>query len=348
MAIFTYKCPNCNAGLIFNPEKKQFFCEYCNSEFTESELSMRAPKEDASGEENESDDEFVSHMSVYSCPTCGAEIMSDDTTAATFCVYCHHPVILSGRLTGNIKPEQVIPFAFDKKTVKEHFSKWVKKRRFIKEDFYSASQMEKLCGVYFPFWIVYGRADAGMQATGKTKRVWRSGETEYTETKVYEVIRNGEMAFSDITIKALNKDSAKMLNGIYPYDTNGLKHFSMAYLSGFLAEKRNVERENAAPEAYSIIRQSGEKLLRDTISGYTSLDVRHLAVTPVNEYWRYALMPAWLLTYAYNGKKFYFAMNGQTGKVAGRVPVSRRKLITLFAAVAGLTSAVMILVGVLM
>ena len=206
-------------------------------------------------------------------------------------------------------------------------------------------QLEKLTGVYFPFWLVDSDVKATMTARASSLRVWVVGDIEYTETSVYALTRSGDVKLREMTLKALDREDAELLNGIYPYDLSGLKDFSMSFLSGFMAEKRNVERASAAPQANEIIRSAAENRLEGTLSGYGAVSGKNMAVDEVKSDWKYALMPAWMMTYRYKGELYYFAMNGQTGKIAGRVPVSRKKTNRLMWTIAAACLAIGALIG---
>lgn len=109
MPVLIYKCPNCDGDVRFDPESQGFKCEYCESVFSQEELLRYAPNQskEAASSCNRNDDK--GGAVIYSCPTCGAEIVTDSTTAATFCFYCHNPVVLSGRLEGEYSPDKIIP-----------------------------------------------------------------------------------------------------------------------------------------------------------------------------------------------------------------------------------------------
>lgn len=362
MSVYTYKCPNCNAEITYFPSTEEFGCEYCGVRYTKAEFDAlyaaqagEAALKDETAEQNRKQEQtqeqeraaFEENTRVYNCPSCGAEVIADTTTAATFCYYCHSPVMLTDKLTGNYKPDRVIPFAIDKAEVKSRFIAWCKKKRFIRPDFCDESQMEKITGVYFPFWVVDGKAKAKFQAKATQVRTWIVGETEYTETKVYSLRREGEAFFNDITVKALSREDVGLLNGVYPYETEEMPAFSMPYLSGFFAEKRDVEREGAKNTVYSIMGDAAQNLLRDTAKGFGALSDEQCEITPIkkSEEWLYALLPAWMLTYDYKGEKYYYAMNAQTGKIAGRVPVSGKKLAILFGGIVLAATAIGCLLG---
>ena len=139
MAAITYKCPNCDGGLIFDPSSQKYHCEFCLSDFTQEELDALKPDD--------------SQAVLYTCPSCGAQIVTDETTAATFCYYCHNPVVLSGRLTGQFAPDYVIPFQIDRDKAKEIFAQWIAKKKYVPDAFYSGKQIETMTGVYFPYWL---------------------------------------------------------------------------------------------------------------------------------------------------------------------------------------------------
>lgn len=326
MSTITYKCPNCDADLTYRPATGDFGCEYCGSSYTGEQLNELIKNQKIIDEQKESEGTaFDEHAVVYTCPNCGAEVITDDTTAATFCFYCHNPVILKGRLSGGMAPDKVIPFSIPKEKVKEQLISWCKSKKYIDDGFFSEMQLEKLTGVYFPFWLVDSDVRATMTAKSNSLKVWVVGDIEYTETSVYALTRSGDVKLGEITVKALDRKDAELLNGVYPYDMSGLKDFNMSFLSGFMAEKRNIEKNAAEPQANEIIRSAAEGQLEGTLSGYGTVTGQNMAVDEVKSDWKYALMPAWTMTYRYKGELYYFAMNGQTGKIAGRVPVSRKK-----------------------
>lgn len=141
MEVITYKCPNCGGDLTFDPASGKYKCEYCLSSFTQEEAEKANPKaaealngeDDAAGAQEASDAQKESSTEetkgeteqgeavVYTCPNCGAEIVTDATTAATYCFYCHNPVVLSGRLSGEYMPDFVLPFKISKEQAIEKF-----------------------------------------------------------------------------------------------------------------------------------------------------------------------------------------------------------------------------------
>lgn len=358
MAVVSYKCPHCGGELIFNPTTQKYKCEYCLSDFSQEELEALKPEEGSeekavnfeedTQEENTTEKETQEAV-IYHCPSCGAEIVTDETTAATFCYYCHNPVVLSGRVSGEFLPDKIIPFAIDKKQATEKFLDYVHSKKFVPKAFFNKQQIEKISGVYFPYWMVDMDMEGSMQAEGRNVRVWRSGDTEYTETKVYRVEREGDVHLEDITKNALKKSNAKLAEGVLPYDVSKVQKFHMGFLSGFLAEKRDIERTELNKQVQQEANEYGEKILRGTVKGYSSISVKSCHLNQTQENWDYTMLPVWTVTYkGKNGKMYYYSMNGQDGKVYGELPIDYKKVWILGGIVFGVVLILALIGGYLL
>ena len=355
MDIVSYKCPHCGGGLTFDPESGQYQCDYCLSQFTQQEMDAMTPRPDeeartdgarpnpesglgsaadgASREEGgAAADETSQAPMLYTCPSCGAEIVTDETTAATFCFYCHNPIVLSGRLDGQYHPDYVLPFAVDKEKAVSLFTDWIRKKRYVPKAFFSEDQIEKMTGVYFPYWLYSCEVEGTLDAEGVKLRTWVSGNLQYTETQKYDIKRNGVMKIDHVSRNALKKADKQLVESVLPFDFKELRPFSMGYLSGFMAEKRDMEQKEFAPELEKEVRVFAESGLASDVTGYSRLSVRQKSTDIRDENWQYALMPVWTLTYRdRDGSIYYFACNGQTGKICGKLPVDMGRLWVLFA-----------------
>ena len=340
----TYKCPNCDAGLIFDAEKQSFVCKFCISEFSEADLAdTDAAKR---SEKQESDDrEFEEQINEYVCSSCGAEIVADKSTVADFCYYCHNPIVVSERVSGAHKPSKLVPFKFDREEAKNIFLRYAKKKWFVPNGYFSEEQSDKITGIYYPFWVVDADTDATMSAKGHRVRSWRQGNYRYTETSHYAVNRSGEIHFEDISASALSSEDKEMLEGVLPYPADGHIDFSIPYLQGYIAKKRDLEREALAGEVRDRMNSYAETLLSNTVTGYTSVDGKNTSLNVKSCHWEYTLMPTWVLNYHRKGKTYTYAMNGATGKIYGKLPVSIPKLSLLFGAVALVAWLIAFLIG---
>lgn len=343
MAAISFKCPNCGGELVFEPSTQQYQCPYCMSEFDQKQVDEMQPQNqpsqesgtaDFDGDEEKrtagsgtQDTEKRQEALVYTCPSCGAEIVTDETTAATFCYYCHNPVVLSGRVSGEYLPKWIIPFNVDREKAESIFLENMRKKKFVPKGFFEKRQIEKLTGVYFPYWMVDWKGQGRMQARGTKVRVWSSGDTEYTETRYYDIYREGNLHFPGISKNALKKANRVLVESVQPYQTEKAKAFSMGYLSGFQAEKRDIESEEFQQEISQETRRYAQDIMRESAVGYTSVMPGHTEVRTWKEDWSYVMVPVWVITYkGHNGQIYYYAINGQTGKVCGKLPVNYTKL----------------------
>lgn len=351
MSVVAYKCPSCGAGIGFDAEKQKFVCEYCLSAYTEAELQAQTPSDSETEPETESavqreaeNAEFCENLLSYTCKNCGAEVFADADTVADFCVYCHNPIVCDGRLSGQWKPQKIVPFAYDKEQAQAKFLEFASKKWFVPRDFFSTAQVEKIRGVYYPFWLTDADITAAASARAERVRSYRSGDYRITETAHYTLYRKGDIHFEDVTTGAYTGEDKAMLEGILPYPTEALQEFSMPYLSGFLAKKRNVESDGVRDEVKRRVDGYATEMLRDTMNGYTAVHSVGANVQYNKLHWDYALLPIWLLTYTKGGKTYTYAMNGHTGKVYGEIPISGKKLLLLFLAIV-LAAAVLGVIG---
>ncbi|MDO4264961.1 MAG: zinc ribbon domain-containing protein [Eubacteriales bacterium] len=317
MAVLTYKCSNCGGPLTWDAEKQAYFCDYCNSRFTQEEVAKMQPQQTVQ----------------YNCPSCGAQIMTDATTAATYCYYCHNPVVLADRLSGDRLPDCVIPFEIDEKKAREIFMNWVKRHRYIPKAFYDEKQIAHLGGVYFPYWIYNCKINGAIEGSGKRLRTWVTGSLQFTETSVYDISKAGIMQIDNVMRIALKKASRVLCEGVMPFKTEKMKPFSPAYLQGYTAEMRDVEKEGLSQEVEDEVRRfAAEKLKSQAGADYNSIEISRSEADIADENWKYALLPVWTLTYTEpgTGKLYYFSINGQSGKTCGELPVDKRRLLGLF------------------
>jgi DNA-directed RNA polymerase subunit RPC12/RpoP len=345
MATATYKCPNCGGGLKFEPDIQKSRCEFCRSVFTDAELGDLSKAIDEKAQ-READRES-GRLKGYNCDSCGAEVVTEETTSATFCYYCHNPVLLTERLTGDFKPTKIVPFSYDKEKAIAAFLKWARKRMFVPKTFYSNSQLEKITGMYIPYWMANVQADVDYAGKGTNLRTWRVGDTEYTEHKEFAIARQGLIDINNVHEVAMRKIDKGLIDSISPYDETKTLDFSMSYLSGFFAEKYDIQKDEVQPLLESKAREYAKIMVNEAIGSYDSVQLVRDRLDLVFKGWNYALLPAWILTYLYKGKTYIYAINGQTGKAHGELPVDNKKLSLTSVAIAAGVLALAILGGLL-
>ena len=354
--ITNYQCPNCTGPLRFDGATGNLMCDHCMSGFAVSVIEqLYADKEQAAvtaGVEpqwditmtNNFSPEEAAYMRGYLCPSCSAEIICDHTTAATSCPYCGNPTVVPGQFTGGLKPDYVIPFRLDKNAATTALLKYYKGKKFLPKSFADANHIDEIKGVYVPFWLYDGVTDASMRYRATKVKTRTQGNWKITDTDHYRVTREGSVAFEKVPVDASSKMPNAHMDSVEPFNYADLAQFSTAYLPGFLAEKYDEDANMCAKRANARITESTERAFASTTTGYTTLTKEYSSIKLRQGDVRYALLPVWLLSTKWNNKNFLFAMNGQTGKLIGDLPVDKGRYWSWFARIALPIAAVLAVV----
>ena len=325
-------CPACKAELNCDTGEKEATCPGCGAEFeVEALLAYAARKEEKKPDNMTWDTQAggqwqqgeTDGLRVYSCKACGGEIVADETTGATACPYCGNPVVLTGHFAGSLKPDLVIPFQVDKKAAIAALNNHYKGKRLLPKVFKDQNHIEEVKGLYVPVWLFDADADAQVEYEATKIRTWSDSDYDYTETSHYAVLRGGTLGFADVPVDGSTKMDDTLMESIEPFDISGAVPFQAAYLPGYLADKYDVDADASIGRANERIKQSTEDAFRSTVIGYTSVTTVDSNVRLENGRARYALLPVWILNTQWNGRKFTFAINGQTGKIAGDLPMDK-------------------------
>ncbi len=337
-----HKCPACSASLPFNPTTGTWKCTYCASEYTLEELTKYEEELQKIKETKPH-----KHMDVdeYSCPNCGAKIITDENTTATFCVYCGSTSIIKSRLNGVLQPNFVIPFSKTKQDAIRAFTECKKGKLFAPKEFAKKEQIDKLTGVYIPFWLYDCDTDGYVQGEGTKVTSWTTGDYRYTKTDIYNVSRGGTATFDKVPVDGSKKFDDDTMDSIEPFNFKDLKEFSPSYLSGFLAEKYDVDDKDAFSRAELRIKNTIRNEFRASAASYTTFNIRDEKINIDQNKINYVLLPVWMLNIKYKDKIHTFAMNGQTGKMVGDIPISRLKA---FLWTTGLFATIFVILSLIM
>lgn len=273
-------------------------------------------------------------LRVYSCPSCGAELICDQSTAATACPYCGNPAIVPGQFSGALRPDYILPFRLSKDNAVQALRAHYKGKPFLPRSFTSANHIEQIQGVYVPFWLFDGGAEGAASYRASNTNVYETGDYEITETRHYHVVRAGSLAFEKIPVDASSKMPDDHMDSIEPFDYTQLRPFSTAYLPGYLADKYDVTIDDSRDRADTRCRETLAQALRDTVTGYGACVTEREDIALRRGKVHYALLPVWMLSTKWHGQDFLFAMNGQTGKLVGDLPTDRGRFWGMFAAIA--------------
>lgn len=325
-----YKCPSCGGSLSFDSQLQAVKCPYCDTEFDMEalkeldEILEQPPQDDMIWDRPETDWDDTEQDSVcsFSCQSCGGEILCEATTAATSCPYCGNPVIVTERLSGTLRPDLVIPFQLDKAAAKEALKHHLKGKPLLPKTFKTENRLEQLQGIYVPFWLFDADADADIRYRATRVSVWSDSKYNYTKTSYYSLHRAGSLGFDSVPVDGSQKMDDILMESLEPFDRTKAVDFQTAYLAGYLADKYDVGASACKERANQRIKTSTENAFLQTAIGYSTVVPQASTVKLKNSKVSYALLPVWILNTKYKGKNYMFAMNGQTGKFVGDLPVN--------------------------
>ena len=353
--LIEYKCPCCGGAVEFNSSVQKMKCPYCDTEFEMDVL--QAYNEDL---QNEKDDELfwespagsewqegeTSGMRVYICQSCAGEIVGDENLGATTCPYCGNNVVIKGQFEDDLKPDYVIPFKLDKKAAKEAFKNHLQGKRLLPKLFKDENHLDEIKGMYVPFWLFDADVTGNARYRGTKIRMWSDYNYTYTETSFYSIVRSGNVGFERVPVDGSTRMLDEWMESLEPYDFSEAVDFQTAYLAGYFADKYDVSADASVDRANGRIRQSVENILRSTISGgYTSVVKENSNISINNGKAKYALYPVWVLTTKWRDKTYLFAMNGQTGKFVGELPMDKGAFWKYWSMFAGIFAAIIFIIS---
>ncbi|GIN41836.1 TFIIB-type zinc ribbon-containing protein [Heyndrickxia oleronia] len=322
--ILHYKCPSCGSDMSFDSESGNLSCQSCGSQenienYPEELITARFSVEEA----NE-----------YHCENCGAVLITEAETAATTCSFCGAGVVIADRLSGHLAPRKVIPFTISKEEAGSAFQKWCRKGLLTPKGFMTADRIKSVTGMYVPFWLFDLNSKVQVSAECTKVRTYTRGDYIYTETNYYDVYRDINLEYDKVPVDASEKMDDKLMDKLEPFPYDQLKDFKTPYLAGYIAEKYNYTDKELLPRAEDKISGYIESYISSTLSGYHSVRYLNKEIHTRNMNSDYVLLPVWMVSYNYNNTIYTFAMNGQTGKIVGKPPISTGKVATWFSGIA--------------
>lgn len=323
--VLQYKCPNCGNDMRFDTESGKLSCDSCGHKDDIELLSEDLIQEVFSDEE----------AKEYNCNNCGGTVITDADTTATSCSFCGASVVLNDRLSGALMPAKVIPFTISKEQARAAFKKWCKSGLLTPKGFMTANRIKEITGMYVPFWLYDIESNAKVRAKATKLRYYSRGEYDYTETKHYEVYRDVDVGHLKVPVDASEKMNDEIMDKVEPYNYEELKQFKTPYLAGYLAEKYNYDAKELFPRVQTKVNGYVESYVRSTITGYSSVNYLDKQIDTQKRKSYYALFPIWMVYYDFDKTQHTFAMNGQTGKIVGKPPISKGKVFAWFSGIAG-------------
>lgn len=344
-----YKCPCCGGAIEFNISAQKLKCPYCDTEFEMDALSDYESEKNTDGCDNmnwdtsgmkewqEGEEEGIR---IYICQSCGGEIVADENTVASACPYCDSPIVMKSNVLGILKPEVIIPFKYDKKAAKERFKAHLSNKKFLPKVFKTENHIDEIKGIYVPYWLFDSKAQAKMRYRATRKRVHSDSKNIYHETFHYAITRGGSIAFAHVPVDGASKLDDTLMESLEPYDFNEAVQFDKGYLAGYMADKYDVDEESSRGRANERVKNSTAAFFRSTIRGYDTVVHEGGNIQLEEGKASYAMYPVWIMTTKWNGEQYLFAMNGQTGKFVGDLPVDKAVAVKTFLSVGGIVTAI--------
>ena len=322
------KCPNCGATVVFDPATGGMHCEYCG-------YTCELPMADSENEICEMDFESALHTESYDwgeqkkevqCKQCGAVTVYDALETAAVCPFCGSTSVMPAANENTIAPGAVCPFAVTKDQAGESFTKWLKGKLFAPRKAKQSARPESFTGVYLPYWTYDAQttsnftARAGYDRTVKDKDGNRKTVTDWRHVSgIYQKF------FDDVTVMASKRQTDSGVKACEPFDFSKLVPYSPQVVAGFIAERYSI----GLKEGWESAQKNIQSRLHSDISSYVRrhwnanrADSVRFSTLYSNITYKYLLVPTWISSFKYKDKVYQFAVNGQTGKVGGKAPVS--------------------------
>lgn len=324
MPVIEYKCPSCGSSMVYDSEAGMLTCRSCGRQDNIEQLEDPLIKQTFTDEE----------AKEYHCNSCGAVLITEAETTATTCSFCGSSVVLADRLTGKLAPVKIIPFAVSKEEAIAAFKKWCRNGLLTPQGFMNADRIKRMTGMYVPFWLYDVHNQVEVHATATKVRTYTRGDYRITETSHYNVYRELELGYRKLPVDASEKMDDELMDKLEPFPYEKLKPFKTPYLAGYIAEKYNYDDNELVPRMKQKMMPFIDSAISAAISGYTTVNFKQKHVDSTIQRADYVLLPVWVVHYDFDKKEHTFAMNGQTGKVVGKPPISMGKVSAWFSGIA--------------
>lgn len=318
-----YNCLTCGGELYWEPGEQKLKCQYCDSSFEVKELETQL--EDKT-EEVQNNSEYI----VYSCANCGGEVLATTGTISTICPYCGRAISISEKVSNDFCPDYILPFEISKKQAKEKYLEYIKSSILIPKVFRDEATIEKFQGLYVPYWLHSFQLESLGKVKGENISSHRRGDDRIRTYKNYSVDLGLIADFEDIPTDASNELDNSLMDSLEPFDRSKYTKFNTGYMAGFFAEQPDEKAEETMNRAEIRVEEYMNEKLKQEAGIYDNKILLSSSHNLNNKTTKYAMFPIWLLTVEWKNEKYLFAINGQTGKIVGRLPVDKLKTVAIF------------------
>lgn len=306
-------CPNCGGNLKFDIASQQLGCEHCHTQMDPYAFDDKT--KDAL-EQEEYD------VTIFTCPQCGGEILSTDTSAAEFCTFCGASTILYSRISKEKRPDYIIPFKKTKEDCKQSYRHMMKRAIFAPDALKNPKYIDGFRGIYMPYWAFYLSQTGDFKLTGS--RVHRRGD--YILTDYYDLKGEIDAYYKGLSYDASSSFDDNISEKLAPFDVKGMKAFTPGFLSGFYADTADVSPDTYWNEAEHIAYNNSIQKIYNSFPGMTiAPTITPSMLNTKTEKIDRAMFPVWFMSYRNGDRVAYTTINGQTGHIVADLPVDSKK-----------------------
>jgi DNA-directed RNA polymerase subunit RPC12/RpoP len=336
-----FPCSQCGAKVEFAPGTDTLVCPYCKHETSITVSGDLVIEHDFAATLADLERNAVMEtVPSVTCTSCAAHIQPPPAKEAFPCPYCGSSIVVKAGSEKLIRPQSLLPFKVTRPQAQEMFHKWLKTRWFAPNALKKFARLEgRLQGLYTPYWTF--DADTVSRYTGQRGDTYvvRVGKRTQTRIRWRSAAGTVSRRFDDTLVvgsKSLPRDLAEKLE---PWDTKSLVPYADEYLSGFLAERYQVDLRQgwgrAVERMDEVIRGDVKRDIGGDHQRIHTLSTHHSAVT-----YKHVLLPLWICSYRFRDKVFRFLVNARTGEVQGQRPWSPIKIALAVIAAATLAAII--------
>lgn len=336
-------CPDCGGVMDFDPATGGLSCPYCGH--TEAipvkeEAPTKAEELDFYEAEKTANCDWGVAKKTVICKACAAESIYDALQTSAVCPFCGSNQVMEASTEDTIAPGGVVPFAISDTQASDSFKAWIKKKWFCPRDAKNNAKPKSFQGIYLPYWTFDTDTFSNYTAQYGIDHITRDSEgNSHTEIHWHHTSGSHHEFIDDQIVLASKNHNQSILDGLEPFDTENNKAYKPEYVAGFASERYSIGLKDAWEIAKNKISNKLHSNITKEIRMRHSADhVKDLRIqSTYNDItYKYLMLPVWTAHFKYKDKVYQFMVNGQTGKVSGKIPLSIPRII--FAVVCGIAA----------
>ena len=318
----SFKCSGCGTTLHFDPSSQNLKCVSCGK-IEALQKSQTRQKHDLSEAKEEKHDRWIHEAKMMKCKTCGAEIILSRLEFSGICPYCNSSYVSSINALPDFVPDSIIPFSFDEVEAGKRFKMQLRRKFYVPTKCKRNVNPENIKGTYIPSFAF--DADVKADYNGTLSRKNDNNETEYFQINGVHYSKQ-----RDVLIENSSKITQSTLKKILPYDLSKSYDFLEGFVLGYVVEHYEDAFQVCLNKA---LKEMEQKVKQEILNGYSYSAVKEFNMQCgfSNQKYKYHILPIYQMNFSYRKKNYNVVMNGQNGKIGGKLPTSVWKvLFTIF------------------